>query len=188
MAEIDDFFKKATDTAERIGKARTARKQKQQEVTNLSTFAALNIDDRNSRTNESRAESTNRLGEGRLVLEQAALKLRGELGRGQLEIGRTQAKTGSRGADLNRDTFNRNQELFDRLNLFGGQDNQNSNSSVPASFRQSSDVGVLNSARELANSDRSSTLSNPKIQGVIGGARRRTSLKNTLENDLLSLR
>ena len=187
MAALDEFFDKAIKIARDLGKARVARRQKQQDVVNLTTNRSLDLEERRVATGESRAETTADLGQQNVDLDRARLAVRESLGEGQLSIGRRKVGVSEQGANLEASRFERTGNLFNRF--FPDPDaGGNRGGGGGAGFRQQSDQGVLNSARSLVGTSRESGLSNPRIQGVINDARRRTRVQNTLEQDLLNLR
>jgi hypothetical protein len=186
MAELDEFFNKAINIARDLGKSRTKRQQKQREVENLATFSRLNIADRTSRTGERRQLSDADLGQQAADLGRASLKVRKDLGSRQIDVQGRTAGVAERGATLKERSFERTGDLFNRF--FPDPDADSGGNGPSAGFRSQSDQGVLSSARALVGSDRESALSNPKIQGVISGARRRKGIANSLEQDLLNLR
>lgn len=188
MAALDEFFEKALNTARDLGKARVQRRQKQQEIENLATFSQLNAQDRNTRTAERRQLSDAELGQQGVELDKARLALRGELGREQLKISGRQAGVQERGATLEERGFQRTGDLFNRFFPDPDAGSSSSSSGIGPNFRESSDEGVLNSARSLVGTNRESGLANPKVQEVIRGARGRRGLRSSLEQDLLNLR
>jgi len=188
MAELDEFFNKALKIAGDLGKARTARKQKQQDITNLATNKALDLESRRVSTGERRVSSESNLGQQRVELDKARLALRGELGRGQLKISGRQVGVAERGADLKQAGFDRTGALFNRFFPDPDEGGTPGGGGGGSDFRRRSDEGVLESARALTGTSREGATRNPKIGAVIGGARKRLNLQNSLEQDLLNLR
>lgn len=187
MASLDEFFNRAIKIAQDVRKARVQRKGKQQEIDNLATFSELNTQDRRTRTGEARQRSDADLGQQTVDLERASLKVRKQLGLGQLKIGGRQAAVQEGGLGLRRSRQEETSALFKRL----FPDVDNDGGSGDSGFRGRSDQGVLNSARTLAGGGpgvNRSSLDSTKVQEVISQSRRRTGLKSTLEQDLLSLR
>lgn len=187
MAALDEFFNKAINIARDLGEARTRRRQKQQDVQNLATFSALNIEDRRSRTSEARQLSDADLGQQRVDLGQAELAVRENLGQGQLDINKQLANIQGRGEDRAQAGFQRTGALFKRF--FPDPDaGSPGNGGASRRFRAQSDQGVLNSAREIANSNNRSVLGSSKVQDVVSQSKRRTQVTDSLEQDLLNLR
>ncbi len=184
MASLDEFFNRALQIAGDLGKARVQRRQKQQNIENLATNKALALEGRRVATGEKRVETTVALGQQQIELEKASLAVRKQLGLGQLKIGGRQAGVQEGGLTLEQKRFKRSSELFQRL----FPDPDAGPGGIPGDFRGRSDIGVLESAQALASGKKPSVLSNPKVQEVIRQVQKRSSLKNTLEQDLLSLR
>lgn len=185
MAALDDFFERAINIARDLGKARTQRRQKQQDIENISTNKAFALEERRVATGEKRAGTQADLGQQEVELDRAALAVRKQLGLGQLNIGQRGVGVQEGGLALEQSRFRRSSALFQRLFPQGGEDET---AGISGSFRQRSDQGVLAAAGSLAKGKGASVLSNPRVQEVIRKAQQRGGLKSTLEQDLLSLR
>lgn len=185
MAALDDFFERAITIARDIGKTRTQRRQKQQDIENISSNKALALEERRVATGEKRAGTFADLGQQEVELGRAELAVRKQIGLGQLDIGKRGVGVQEGSLAIDQSRFKRSSALFNRIFPQGDKDKTGG---ITGSFRSQSDQGVLAAAGSLARGDKSSVLRNPRVQEVIRQAKQRSSLKNTLEQDLLSLR
>lgn len=165
MAGLDEFFEKAINTARDIGKARTARKQKQQGIKNLATSRALDLDERRVVTGENRAATTARLGQQNVDIDKARNALNRQLGEGQLDVSQRRVGVAEKTQQTDRARFERTGDLFRSLFKDGG-----------------GDQGVLNSAQALIGGGTSG-----QSGGVLGTARKKiigNVVGSTIDDDL----
>lgn len=189
MAELDEFFNEAIKIAGNLGKARTKRRQKQQDVDNLATFSRLNTADRNSFTAERRQSSDANLGRGQLNLDKARLAVRKELGQGELNVRGRTAGVAESGANLNRASFDRSTRLVNRI---FPEDESSSSSSISRSqsFINQADQNVLEGARGLISRGKGNIVENSRrrSQAFRSKNKLKSNIGSTLEQDLLNLR